>query len=141
MKLPTRYLPDKTRSAVRFFFVGTTGAILQTWFFMAALTAVAGGLMDRYRQDYAIFAALAFSAGVIVFSRRAEQTADQKKDDIQAKKVKWGRSEWIRLFALIVTIGTVAVSLLMYFEDGVWWIAEANPEWYTKLTGTLAFWR
>lgn len=40
MKLPTRYLPAKTRSAVRFFFVGTTGAILQTWFFMAALTVL-----------------------------------------------------------------------------------------------------
>ena len=40
MKLPTGYLPRRIRSAVRFFFVGTTGAILQTWFFMAALTAM-----------------------------------------------------------------------------------------------------
>jgi putative flippase GtrA len=37
MKLPTSYLPDKTRSAARFLIVGTTGAVLQTWFFMAAL--------------------------------------------------------------------------------------------------------
>lgn len=37
MKLPTRYLPDRIRSAVRFLIVGTTGAVLQTWFFMAAL--------------------------------------------------------------------------------------------------------
>ncbi len=37
MKLPSRHLPDRYRSAVRFFFVGTTGAVLQTWFFMAAL--------------------------------------------------------------------------------------------------------
>ena len=37
MKLPTSYLPEKMQSAVRFLFVGTTGAILQTWFFMAAL--------------------------------------------------------------------------------------------------------
>lgn len=37
MKLPSRYLPDKIRSAVRFLVVGTTGAVLQTWFFMAAL--------------------------------------------------------------------------------------------------------
>ena len=37
MKLPTSYLPDKIRSAVRFFIVGTTGAFVQTWFFMAAL--------------------------------------------------------------------------------------------------------
>lgn len=37
MKLPTAYLPAKLRSAVRFTIVGTTGAVLQTWFFMAAL--------------------------------------------------------------------------------------------------------
>lgn len=37
MKLPTSYLPDKVRSAVRFTVVGTTGMFLQTWFFMAAL--------------------------------------------------------------------------------------------------------
>ena len=41
MKLLTRYLPDKVRSAVRFFIVGTTGAILQTWCFMAALYCMA----------------------------------------------------------------------------------------------------
>lgn len=39
MKLPTSYLPDKIRSATRFFIVGTTGAVVQTWFFMAALWA------------------------------------------------------------------------------------------------------
>ncbi len=41
MKLLTGYLPDKVRSAVRFFIVGTTGAILQTWCFMAALYCMA----------------------------------------------------------------------------------------------------
>ena len=40
MKLPTSYLPDKPRSAVRFMVVGFTGSILQTWFFMAALWAL-----------------------------------------------------------------------------------------------------
>jgi len=37
MKLPTSYLPGKSRSAVRFAIVGTTGMFVQTWFFMAAL--------------------------------------------------------------------------------------------------------
>lgn len=37
MKLPSSYLPDKIRSAVRFTVVGTTGMFVQTWFFMAAL--------------------------------------------------------------------------------------------------------
>ena len=41
MKLPTSYLPEKVRSAVRFLIVGTTGAVLQTWFFMAALQFLA----------------------------------------------------------------------------------------------------
>ena len=37
MKLPSSYLPEKIRSAVRFTVVGTTGMFVQTWFFMAAL--------------------------------------------------------------------------------------------------------
>lgn len=37
MRLLTSYLPHKIRTAVRFLIVGTTGAVLQTWFFMAAL--------------------------------------------------------------------------------------------------------
>lgn len=37
MRLPSSYLPGKVRSALRFFIVGTTGAVVQTWFFMAAL--------------------------------------------------------------------------------------------------------
>ena len=40
MKLPTSYLPEKIRSAVRFMIVGTTGSFVQTWFFMAALLAM-----------------------------------------------------------------------------------------------------
>ena len=40
IKLPTSYLPEKIRSAVRFMVVGTTGMFLQTWFFMAALWAL-----------------------------------------------------------------------------------------------------
>ncbi|MBO7459050.1 MAG: GtrA family protein [Paludibacteraceae bacterium] len=37
MRLPTSYLPEKIRSAVRFAVIGTTGMFVQTWFFMAAL--------------------------------------------------------------------------------------------------------
>lgn len=40
MKLPTSYLPETVRSAVRFMVVGTTGSFVQTWFFMAALWAL-----------------------------------------------------------------------------------------------------
>ena len=37
MQLPSSYLPEKTRSAVRYMVVGFTGSVVQTWFFMAAL--------------------------------------------------------------------------------------------------------
>ena len=41
MKLPSSYLPDKVRSAVRFAVVGTTGMFVQTGLFMAALLCMA----------------------------------------------------------------------------------------------------
>lgn len=37
MRLPSSYLPEKIRSAVRFTVIGTTGMFVQTWCFMAAL--------------------------------------------------------------------------------------------------------
>ena len=37
LQLPTSYLPEKIRSAVRFMVVGFTGSFVQTWFFMAAM--------------------------------------------------------------------------------------------------------
>lgn len=37
MRLPTSYLPEKIRSAVRFMVIGFSGSFVQTWFFMAAL--------------------------------------------------------------------------------------------------------
>ena len=39
MKLPTSYLPENIRSAVRFMVVGTVGMFLQTWFFELFLLA------------------------------------------------------------------------------------------------------
>ena len=37
MKLPTSYLPEKIRSAVRFMVIGFSGSFVQTWFFMLAM--------------------------------------------------------------------------------------------------------
>lgn len=37
MKYPTTYLPEKVRSAVRFVILGTTGSVVQTLFFLAAM--------------------------------------------------------------------------------------------------------
>ena len=37
MKLPTSYLSENVRSAVRFMVVGFTGSVVQTWLFLTAL--------------------------------------------------------------------------------------------------------
>lgn len=37
MKLPTSYLPEKIRSAVRFMVIGFTGSLVQTGFFLLAM--------------------------------------------------------------------------------------------------------
>ena len=42
MQLPTSYLHGKTRSAIRFAIVGTTGMFVQTWFFMLILYLLSG---------------------------------------------------------------------------------------------------
>ncbi len=39
-RLPTSYLPERIRSAVRFMVIGLSGSVVQTWFFMAALWAL-----------------------------------------------------------------------------------------------------
>ncbi len=105
--------------------------------FMAALTAVAGGLMDRYRMDYAIFAALAYAAGILLFAKE-ERTAGKQTEDT-AKR--WGRKEVVRCIWGIVTILAMATCISTYFEEGVWWIADANPEWYSFLAQGIEFWR
>lgn len=104
--------------------------------FMAALTAVAGGLMDRYRMDFAIFAALAYVAGAINY---VANCAGKKAISEEKTKI-WGKREWLRLLALVLTVMAILTAMLTYFEEGVWWIADANPEWYTKLVNTIAFW-
>ena len=60
MKLPTSYLPEKIRSAVRFTVVGTTGMFVQTWFFMAALS-----LFGRPEKGAALYY-VAFGIGYVL---------------------------------------------------------------------------
>ena len=60
MKLPSSYLPEKIRSAVRFLIVGTTGAVVQTWFFMAALWA-----LDEPEKGVALYY-VAFGIGYVL---------------------------------------------------------------------------
>lgn len=60
MKLPTSYLPDKIRSAVRFMVVGFTGTFVQTWFFMAAML-----LLGEPEKGVALFY-VAFGIGFVM---------------------------------------------------------------------------
>jgi len=60
MKLPTSYLPDKIRSAVRFTIIGTTGMFVQTWFFMAAL------LFMDYPEKGCLLYYIAFGIGYVL---------------------------------------------------------------------------
>ncbi len=60
MKLPTSYLPDKPRSAVRFMVVGFTGSVVQTWLFMAAL-----GLLGHPEKG-AVLYFVAFGIGYVL---------------------------------------------------------------------------
>ena len=60
MRLPTSYLSGKTRSAIRFTVIGTTGMFVQTWFFMAAL------LLFDYPEKGAVLYYIAFGIGYIL---------------------------------------------------------------------------
>lgn len=59
MRLPTSYLPNKVRSAVRFAVVGTTGMFVQTWIFIAALL-----LFDHPEKGAALYY-VAFTIGYV----------------------------------------------------------------------------
>ena len=54
MKLPTSYLPEKIRSAVRFVVVGTIGMFLQTWLSMAG-EAIFGHTLEGEKLFYTAF--------------------------------------------------------------------------------------
>ena len=60
MRLPSSYLPEKIRSAIRFMVVGFTGSVVQTWFFMAWLW-----LFDHPEKGVALYYT-AFTLGLIL---------------------------------------------------------------------------
>ena len=60
MRLPTSYLPEKVRSAVRFMVIGFTGSVVQTWLFMAGLM-----LFDQPEKG-AVLYYVAFGIGYVL---------------------------------------------------------------------------
>ena len=93
---------------------------------LAAVTAVMGGLMDRYRMDIAPFAALAFACGALCFA-----SAEIRKPDV---KILRG----LLVFAVIVAI---IVSGLTYATEGLNYLKDVNPESYMNIAKAIEFWR
>ncbi len=108
---------------------------------MAAFSGVMGGLMDRYRMDFSIHAALALC--VALFRLFTETEAWIKGRTLRIGKAHKGISMVIllRIGMVCLVFLTVITSLLGYFEEGVWWLNTSNPEWYTALSEQIEFWR
>ncbi len=103
-----------------------TGYILLTLVVvMPVLDAVMGGLMDRYKLDFAVFAAFAMSIGVLVM---AQGIGEKRKSKAQ-------------LFLVLLTAGAMIVSALSYGMEGVSLLQQVNPEAYATISGAIEFWR
>ncbi|MCI6419927.1 MAG: GtrA family protein [Paludibacteraceae bacterium] len=115
MKLPTRYLPAKIRSAVRFFFVGTTGAVLQTWFFMAALTVM--GEPDKGTVLYYI----AFGIGYILEMIPNYFFSNWYTFNTKPSKKNAGGFLFARAINLVVQFGLLPLALAAFpsWRDGL----------------------
>ena len=93
---------------------------------LAAITAVMGGLMDRYRMDIAAFAALAFVCGAICFA-----SAEIKRPNIKI----------LRGLLLMAAIAAVIISGLTYATEGLNYLKDVNPESYMAIAKAIEFWR
>ena len=110
-------------------------------FFMAAVTALLGGLMDRYRMDFSVFAALAFASAFAGtrLGRMGEVNVAEREIHKKIAVVTVEKAE--RMLFMLITAWTVWISGLSYLEEGVWWINNANPEWYTAICRSIEFLR
>ena len=93
---------------------------------LAAITAVMGGLMDRYRMDIAAFAALAFVCGAICFA-----SSEIKRPNIKI----------LRGLLLMAAIAAVIISGLTYATEGLNYLKDVNPESYMAIAKAIEFWR
>ena len=88
--------------------------------------AVMGGMMDRYKMDFAVFAALWMACGWLA----------SQEDAMEGKKVYA-----MRVAGLLLTLGAVAVSSLSYLMEGVSCLRQVNPEAYAAIVRLIEFWR
>ncbi len=108
---------------------------------MAAFSGVMGGLMDRYRMDFSVFAALALYVTLIRLFAGAESFVQRKTLRIEKKSFEICPKILLRIGIICMVLLTVLISLLGYFEEGVWWLNTSNPEWYGSIVEAIEFWR
>lgn len=92
---------------------------------IAAITAVMGGLMDRYRMDFSVFAALAMICGILVFQGRIAEK----------------RKHLLRGLLLCAVLYVMAISGLSYATEGLNNLKEVNPEAYIHIARAIEFFR
>ncbi len=92
---------------------------------LTILDAILGGMMDRYKLDFAVFAALAMSSGVLMMTQRL---GDKQKFPA-------------RLVLLFLTVGALIVNGLSYGMEGVSYLLQVNPEAYAAISAAIEFWR
>ena len=93
---------------------------------LVMVDAVMGGMMDRYKMDFAVFAALWMACGWLA----------SQEDVMEGKKVYA-----MRVAGLLLTLGAVAVSSLSYLMEGVSCLRQVNPEAYAAIVRLIEFWR
>ena len=108
---------------------------------MAALSGVMGGLMDRYRMDFSVFAALALCLSLLRLFCETAPLIKGKTLQIGKYKSMISLEKLFRIVCICIVLWTVIISWLGYFEEGVWWLNTSNPEWYTMLAEQIEFWR
>ncbi|MCR5251231.1 MAG: hypothetical protein K6E50_11545 [Lachnospiraceae bacterium] len=92
---------------------------------IAAVTAVMGGLMDRYRMDITVFCAFAMVCGILLLRERIPEK---------------GRNA-ARAILLVFVLAAVIVSGLSYATEGLNVLDDVNPECYIAISRAIEFWR
>ncbi len=88
--------------------------------------ALMGGLMDRYKLDFAVFAAAAMGLGVM--SRKKEILPEKGRLALQTAGV-------------LLTLLAAVVSALTYATEGVSSLLQVNPEAYARISQLIEFWK
>ena len=96
---------------------------------MSMITAMMGGLMDRYRMDITAFAGIALISGILCI-KEVMKEKDYKKNV---------RYAILTVFSIMV-IETAIASSLSYGTEGLFSLKLTDPEFYRLIERSLKFW-